>query len=253
MKHTYTLTLIALSFALLPAVAAEPSALHPSAAAAEQAAQRAAEYACTALSRPLPGGGHCCVAGGGSVMRSARHIAQKYPEAGIGVPVPVPENRVTAALNCPEACGLPPDWYDDKFKPLWSADVAIPADKVRELWYAALETLEIPISWFCDEAGDNLVIVTGGAANCEYDEMYHYQWDAEKQAFVRRAVCTYTSELLVLIPTMVEFVPEGMRVGALYVTEKGNTLQHRHLFRYADEKQYVEFPDSEIWQKLIKM
>ncbi len=249
MKHT----LFALSLALLPLAAAETNTLHPSPEARERAAERAAEFACIALSRPLAGGGHCTVAGGGSVIRSELYIAREYPEAGLGTLVPVPVNRVTCALNSPEACDLPADWYDDKYKPLWKEDALIPADKVRELWYAAIECLEVPLSWFCDEAGDNLVIITGHAANYNYYEMYLYQWDEARQAFVRRGVYSFASRVLDLIPTRTEFLPEGMRVCGQLATEKGNTVEYSHLFRYAEGNAVVRFPDGENYRELIEL
>ncbi len=236
-------SLLALALALLPLVAAAQNPVSP---AASQAEQRAAEYACLALARPLPGGGTCCVAGGGEVMRAAHYWAQKYPDDGIGNPVAVPQNRVTRALHRPEALRLPPDWYDDKYKPLWADDAVFPADKVLDLWYAALETLEIPISWFCDEAGEHLVIVSGEAANCLHYKMYVYQWNAERKAFARRGVYGITSRHLALIPTRGEFLPEGMRVSVLGHSRAGNSLEYRHLFRYANGNDDYRFPDEEM-------
>ncbi len=266
MKHT--LMILSLSMALLPPAAAEqPAQSSPAPARAQAqpeqaeadapAAQRRAEeaarkerqralFTCVALSRPLPGGGRYCVAGAGDMMHTARYAAGISPVEDVGAPAPVPENRVTRALNCPEAQGLPDNWYDDKYTPLWKEDALIPADKVLELWYAALESLWVPVSWFCDASGDNLVIISGRAANCHCYEMYLYQWDAERQGYARRGVYTYYSRLLQVFPTRVEFRPDGMSVTGRLLTQKGNTMEYRHIFRHADGNQTVRFPDENL-------
>ncbi len=261
MKSTH-LTL-ALSLTLLPLTAvAEPAAFsYPTGAkvaqwraeAEAQKTQRYARYACMALERPLPGGGTCCVAGGGDVIRTAQAWAERAPHAGIGVPCAVPVNRVTAALNTPASCNLPDDWYDDKYQAYWEPAALIPADKVLELWYAALERLFVPISWFCDASGDHFVIITGGAACFHYYGMYVYQWNEEKQAFARRGFYEYSSRLFCLIPTRTEFLSEGMRVCGLSLTDQGNTLEYRHFFRYEKQDGAVRFPDEELRHTFRKL
>ncbi len=242
-----------LSLVLLPMAAAEspapdPASHHVAAVAASDRIKEA-ESACIALARPLPGGGKLVVAGAGAAIHEAVYLQKLMPAEDVGTLASVPENRVTRALNCPEARQLPDNWYDDKYKAYWDSSASIPADKVLELWYSALETLYVPVSWFCDEAGDNLVIITGRAANCHCYEMYLYQWDAAKQAFSRRGVYTIYSRLFLLNPTRVDFLPEGMRVSVLALPRGGGSLEYRRLFRFADGDTTYRFPDENLrWE-----
>ncbi len=228
MKHT----LLSLSLALLPLAAADTISAQPQ--ASEQAP---ASSPCMAFSCPERG----CVAGFGAVMREAVGLHRQEPSAGLAVPAPVPSNRVTRALNTPKAAGFPSDWYDDKYKPLWAADALIPADRVLELWYAAMERLDVPVSWFCDEAGDNLVITTGHAANFHAYEMYLYQWSEAEQGFRRRGVYYFGSKVYQLLPSRVQFLPEGMSISARSLMKPGH--EFRHLFLYAAGNTAVRFPE----------
>ncbi len=214
-------------------------ALHPMAAAAPS------EVDCFALSHSLPDGGCCVVAGHGTVMNEVRRWNKLLPVAQAGIPSSVPANRVTRALNTPAAASLPADWYDDKYKAFWAADALISADQVRKLWYAALENLDVPISWFCDEAGDNLVIVSGNAANYFAYDMYLYQWQEEKKSFVRRGNYYFGSKYFILVPSRVEFLPEGMRICAVSARE-GRVQEFHHLYRYDEGNAAVSFPERRM-------
>ncbi len=225
--------LLPLFLALLPLVVADNlSARIP------PHAEQPVKKGCLAFSCP----GQGCVAGYGEVMQDVVALHRWMPSARLAVLVAIPANRVMRALNIPKAAAFPPDWYDDKFKPFWAADALIPADRVLELWYAAQECLAVPVSWFCDAAGDNLVIVTGHAANFHAYEMYLYQWNEAEQGFRRRGVFYFGSKEYHLIPSRVKFKPEGMSITAVSPL-RPEAAPFYHLFRYADGNTSVRFPD----------
>ncbi len=155
-----------------------------------------------------------------------------------------PENRVASVLFDAAAAEWPPNRPDGADDALWVEDALIPADKLLNLWRAAVDNLAVPLSWFCDAAGDWLVIVSGDAACYHRYHMFVYQWVEAEQGFRRRGEYTLDSRTWALCPVLpAEFLPEGMKVSCCRRAANGEMEYRSHLFPWAQKVAEHRFED----------
>ncbi len=161
---------------------------------------------------PLPEGGHRHAAMGGALRAELRGGATSYAKV-IGSFSPLPDNRITRALNSrhpwrsqgqrnPRAV----DW-------LKKPGSFIPAGQLGELWSAAANDVyyNAQPSWFCDEAGEHLVILSKSDPLHSY-VVQVFVWDAARGGFVQRVRYPLACGNMLPISTRTEFLPDGVRL-----------------------------------------
>ncbi len=171
------------------------------------------------------------VAAGGELFRLLSGLLERTPaaQAATGSPAPLPDNRVTRHLNSEYAWML-----GERNAGLTEPGPFVTEKALFGLWVYEQNRLQeddMSAGWFCDEAGENLVIVgyTDDDSACELNV---YTWDAARQGFVERGQYWCNHCGLPLNPAQVEFGVDRIRVPFLFPTAEGTIETEWREFPY---------------------
>ncbi len=147
----------------------------------------------------------------------------------------LPDNRITQVLTRPGEMLFPPGRADGADDALWAEDALIPADKLGNLWRAAVDNLPLFLSWFCDAAGEYFVIVSTDAACYHRYHMFVYHWESAHRAFRRKGEFTLASRTWAFCGRNTTFSTEGMQVVCERGAKSGQRERCSHFFLWKDK------------------
>ncbi len=186
------------------------------------------------ITLPQAVGGQGLMAVGGSLLEDLKDAAA---EEAVGTLGWLPDNRVTRALNSSHPWRSQDSRNMEAEEWVQKPGSFIPLEQLPALWSTAYCSLYYDDSpgWFCDEAGEHLVIICRKFVKCYCYVLHVFVWDAERGGFEQRASHMLACGSLQPVPTRTEFHPTGMRLCCMSFGGQSAPEESYYFIHYADK------------------